>query len=371
MPPCYGLSRKLSTIPVVVFVVGWTLYLVGFIKRMTNPSLLLPRSSNYTAIIAVGAGPLFVLFATLQACLGGTASAAMGSATAAAAVVFLVSLGNSSITAAQSLYDFNSTNSMSNASTGNSSSGQEDISLLYLTTTLTGSILCSLAVTVLLSLWAFYRDPVDAVVLHSGQHADRQQRVCKSPWFPGYAKRMAVPCLVLSFIGWGVLVGGHYHRVNTVPEEGFFADEAFVFTFGQWGACVLTPVLLLFGLIHAGARGSASAVMGVVNSILSGLTLTSIGYYLIHDVGDWLKNECVNKCDYTLPRTSAALCEIIGSFIAVFFWGSVVALWPFFKKSCSGESNEMGMVPPSGYTSRRRTNSRGYTDGDDTQTFDI
>lgn len=360
---CYGLSRKVTGIPLVVFTAGWIVYLIGFIKRMLSPTLLSPRWDNYTSIAAVGAGPIFILAATLHACLGGTASAAMGSLTAVAAAIFLVSLGNSSITSAQILYQYNSTTSTAAATTvGNSST--EELSLLYLGSTLSGGILCSLAVTVVLSLWGCYKDPFydfTAIPYTEGHGEGRGQRVCKSPWFPGYAKKLAVPCIVFSFLGWGTIAGGHYHRVNTVTQEGHYFDETFKFDFGQWGACVLPPILLLFGLIHAGARGSASAVMGVVNAVLTGVTLTSLGYYMIHDVGNWLKDACAEKCDYTLPNHVAAICEIVGSFVMLFFWGSVLALWPFYqKKSPEGGSENMGLIQP---FDRQRTNSQDYIIG--------
>ncbi len=369
---CYGLSRKLSSIPVVAFTLGWALYLVGFVKRMVRPSPSLPRLDNYPAAIAVGAGPVFIITALLHACLGGKVGAAMGSVTAAAAVVFLISQGNSSITSAQTLYQYNST------TMGNSSA--EDLSELYLGFTLAGSILCSLAVTVLLSLWGCYSsDPLnadDVTILHSDSYSEergRGQRVCKSPWFPGYAKKLAIPCLFLAFLGWCVMAGGHYHRINTVSQEGIYYNKRFTFDFGQWGACVLTPIMLIFGLIHAGSRGSASTVMGVVDAIMNGITLTSTGYYMIHDVGDWLKDNCANKCDYTLPRNAAALCEIIGSFVMIFFWGSVLAIWPFYRKMAAPRGHEAGHVLATSYVNRRqRANSQDYiNEDDDTQPFNI
>lgn len=349
----YGLSRRLSSLPILLFVVGWGLYLVGFVRRMVRPSLLLPRWDNYPAMVAVGAGPVFVLAALLQACLSGTASAAVGSLTAVSAVVFLVSMGNSSITSAHTLYQYNNTLLIYNTT-------NEGLARFYLSCTLVGSILCGLSITLLLLLWGCYQDPPvndeRRPILLGGTDNTGGFRL-----FPGWARKLAIPCIFLTFAGWCILVGGHHHRINSVPEEGRYANDVLMFDFGQWGACVLTPLLLLFALLHAGVSGSASAVMGVVNAVLNGIVLVSIGYYMTHDVGQWLKNECKTKCDYTLPRNAAALCELIGSFFVCFFWSSVLGLWPFYTK-CFGEGEDYRPLVPVSGRKRGRSNSRGYHD---------
>lgn len=211
-PLFYGPCRKLSVLPIVLFAAGWCLSLVGFVKRMVRPSLLLPRWDNYPAMVAVGVGPVFVLAALLQACLGGTVSAAMGSLTAVSAVVFMVSLGNSSITAAETLYQYNNSLLLYNST-------NEGLARFYLSCTLAGSILCGVAVTLLLSLWSCYQNPpVDdqgrPVLLQAEAEGFRL-----SSLFPGYARKLAIPCILLACIGWGVLVGGHHHRINSVPQE--------------------------------------------------------------------------------------------------------------------------------------------------------
>lgn len=350
----YGTFRRLSTVPILLFLVGWCFYLVGFLKRMIKPTPLFPRWDNYPSIIAAGVGPVFVLSALLQSCLGGTAGAAAGSVAAAASVVFLVSVGNSSLTAAQTLYQYNS--SLNHT--------EEELSLLYTSTTLVGSVFCCLGVTFLLCLWGCYQDPPKEQVLYTatGGYNDDDDGQSGSKWFPGWARKLAVPCITIAFIGWGVLVGGHYHRINSQPEEGRYVDDILTFDFGQWGACVLVPLLLIFGLMHAGTSSSASVAMGVVNTILSGVALVSLGYDMVHDVGGWLKRECETKCNYTLPRNAAALCELIGSFLVCFFWGSTLAMWPFYRKQGKEEQADIGMEMPS---RRRRANSRDYMDDEE------
>ena len=356
----YGPSRKLSALPIILFAAGWGLYLVGFVKRMLRPSLLFPRWGNYPAMVAVGVGPLLVLTAVLQACLGGTASAAMGSLTAISAVVFLVSLGNSSITSAETLYQYNNTLLAYNSTS-------ESWARFYLSCTLAGSILCCFGVTILLFLWSCYQDAPGygdgRPVVLGGMDEPRGFKL--KYLFPGYARKLAVPCILLAFAGWCVLVGGHHHRINSVPQEGRYVDDMLVFNLGQWGACVLTPLLLLFALLHAGASGMASAVMGVVNATLNGIVLTSIGYYMIHDVGQWLQNECESKCDYSIPKNAAALCELVGSFLFCFFWGSVVALWPFYTKCLSDGEDHRLVLPMNRGRIRGRANSQDFQDVDD------
>lgn len=362
----YGHSRKLSAVPILLYAAGWGLYLVGFVKRMVKPSLLLPRWDNYPAVVAVGVGPIFVLTALLQACLGGTLGAAVGSVTAVSAVVFLVSLGNSSITSAETLYRYN--NSLLLYNTTN-----ESLARFYISCTLAGSILCALAIALLLTLWSCYQDPRKDSSYQQVDTDDTARFRLKS-LFPGCARKLAIPCTLLSFLGWCVMVGGHHHRINSVPQEGHYANDVLMFDFGQWGACVLTPLLLFFALVHAGSSGSASVVMGVVNAVLNGLVLTSIGYYMIHDVGLWLKNECRTKCDYTLPQNAAALCEIVGSFMLCFFWSSVLGLWPFYTRCLHRGDREPGgeLFEPRWRVRQHRANSQDYQDlGDDEDPIEL
>lgn len=338
MQLCYGVCRKLSALPILLFIAGWGVGLVGFVRRMIRPSALLPRLDNYPAMVAVGAGPVFVVTALLHACLnGGTAGAAMGSVAAVAAAVYLVSAGNSTITSAETLYRANRSLLLYNNDTS------EAMGVFYVSTTLAGSVLCCLAITLLLSMWGCYqatppqRDDAEEgerfVITNGGQSARGLRKRCWQHLFPGRARKMALPCLLLSFLGWCLMVGGHHHRIDSTPQEGHYRskDGVLVFDFGQWGACVLTPLLLLFALVHAASTGAAGTVMGVVNATLNGIVLNSIGYYMVHDVGGWLKAACRNKCDYTLPQNAAALCELVGSFVVCFFWASVLGLWPFYS----------------------------------------
>ena len=327
---------------------------------MLHPTSAYPRWDNYPAMIAACLGPVFVGTAMLQSCFSGLPGSLFGSVTAAVAVAFLVSIGNSSITTAQSLYQYNSTVETHRYNT--------TLSLPFVSCTLAGSVLCSLAITFLLFMWEFYQDPPREygedeqrsgfITLHDDQANDNALRQRSAiNWkaaFSGYARKIAVPCIFLAFLGWCVLVGGHHWRINSTKEEGRYNDDVFFFDFGQWGACVATPLLLLFGLLHAGCSGSASAVMGVVNATLNGLVLTSIGYYLVHDVGGWLKRECEKTCDYTLPQTAGALCEIVGSFVFCFFWASVLALWPFYKRRVYNgmDIQDNGLLTPSRYVQR-------------------
>lgn len=343
----------------MLFGIGWIIYLVGFVRKMAKPSPSFPRWDNYPAMVAVVVGPFVFLASLLQSCLGDTPSAVMGSFAAASAVVFLVGLGNSSITTAQILYQYNST--------------AERLAIPYPAAALTGCIVCILSITILLGLWGYYR-----IMPSSSRRRNRRHRKhhtlhtededgssleqpprerCMALAFAGYARKLAIFCILLAGVGWGVVVGGHHQRISRVPEEGSYVNSTFIFDFGQWGTLVLTPLLLFFALIHAGTSGRTSSVMGVVTSTLNGFVLTSIGYYIIHDVGGWLKKECSTKdCNFTLPRTAAALSEIVGSFAFCFFWACVLGIWPFYRNDANvmaGRGGSPEMVSATGYINHR------------------
>ncbi len=368
----YGVHRKLSIFPIFLFIVGWMAYLAGFVKRMQSPSSLLPRWDNYPAIVAVAMGPILILSTLLQSCLSGTPSAAMGTIAGVGAVLFLVSIGNGSITTAQTLYHYNRTVHHLNQTV-------EVLSIPFVSATLTGAILCSLSITLLLSLWSYYRyhpptttgrQPI--ITLQDTDSVDGRPSpaFCRFSVFPGCARKLAVPCLMLAFLGWCVMVAGHQWRTNSFSAEARYTHDVFLFNFGQWGACVLTPILLIFATIQAAFSGPASSAMGVATAILNGLVLTSIGYYIIHDVGEWLKNACEKKCDYSLPENAGAMAEIVGAFVTCFFWGSVVSFWPFYSYKKGGYSSrqgrgalledESGLLTPTGVVQHR-----GYHSDDD------
>lgn len=314
----YGKHRRLSIFPIFLFLAGWVIYLVGFLKRMINPY---QRWGNYPAMAAACLAPLIAIAALLQSCLSGPLSATMGSLTAAGTVIFLVSLGNSSITSATSLYHYNSTT--------------EELSIAYPSCTLIGSIICSLSLTVLLSLWGCYRDPVSARYATLQDDDDDANPHGSSYLCPGLARKVAIGCIIFSCLGWCLMVGGHFFMVkDSTYDVGFFKHD-----FGEWSSFVLTPLLFIFAIIHASSSGPASSVMGIVNALLNGFVLISIGYLVVHDWGAWLAQRCSSTCDFAVPQNHAALCEIIGVFLTCFFWGCVLGLWPFYKKQSKQEGS--------------------------------
>ncbi len=348
-----------------------------------------PKKDNYTEIVAVAVGPIFLVFAFLYACLNGSPGAFMGSLAAVSAVVFLVSLGNTSITTAQVLYQYNDSDSNSSSvNVSENATSPANLGLPYLSTSFAGSVACYLAITILLALWGYYwnlpskvrrvnrRVQQERILLHNdGEDEDTASTSSAaantgSTVFAGYARKVAVCVIVVAFMGWGIMVGGHHQRISRISEEGAYINNIFYFDFGQWGSIVLTPFLLLFALIHAGASGRVSSVMGVVVAILNGFVLTSLGYYLIHDVGEWLKNECKDgkDCNFSVPKSAAALSEIVGGFLFVFFWACLMGVWPFFTNHANVKSMRTTtsdqMVVPTGYSNSQERSIRKDDDDD-------
>jgi len=382
----YGPQRKVSFISLILYVVGWAAFVVGFVRRMVKPSSAAPRWNNYPEMVAVVVGPLFVLFAFLHACLNGTSSALMGSLAAVTAVVFLVGLGNTSITSAQVLYRYNESDNSTTLG----------LSLPFMSTSLAGSLVSCLAIALLLSLWGYYwrqlgpqrqasrRVQQREILLHQDEEADdtasNSSEVTGSPKLcDGYARKAAVCFIIVAGLGWGVMVGGHHQRITRIEQEGGYVDNIFYFDFGQWTAIVLTPIMLIFALIHAVAPGRVSSIMGVVLAILNGFVVTSMGYYLIHDVGGWLEGECSGgkNCNFTVPKSAAALSEIVGGFLFVFFWACCLGMWPFFSNFANvvltqrERSASDRMVTPTGYTSSQERSVRKSRDDDDLEPLQV
>ena len=326
-----GLHRKLSIFPIVLLAVGWVVYLIGSVRYLEKDSPSSSMWEHYPAIVAIIFGPLFFLASLLQSYIDGTPSAVMGSLAATSATIFLVTIGDSTISSAQILYKYNNT--------------AEEIAISYPASALTGSVLCTMAITILLALWGYYEAKPPSG--RSGDGRQQHNTSASNPslesattLFAGYARRLAVMCILLAGVGWGVLVGGHHQRINRIPSEGGYINNLFFFDFGIWGTLVLSPLLLFFALIHTGSSGRTSSAIGVVTSILNSFVLTSLGFYMVHDVGGWLREECKKKCDFSVPQDAAALCEILGSFVFFFFWTCVVSTWPFFRNEVTAVSTD-------------------------------
>ena len=382
----YGLQRKISIASLILYAIGWAAFVVGFVRRMVKPTSAAPRWNNYPEMVAVVVGPLFLLFAFLHACLNGTPSALLGSLAAVTAVVFLVGLGNTSITSAQVLYQYNESDNSTTLG----------LSLPFMSTSLAGSLVCCVAIALLLSLWGYYWKQLDRlrkvnrrvqqreIFLHEedddGDEASTTSEMIAAPTLcAGYARKAAVCFIIVAGLGWGVMVGGHHQRITRIQQEGGYVDNVFYFDFGQWTAIVLTPIMLVFALIHAVAPGRVSSVMGVVLAILNGFVVTSVGYYLVHDVGGWLEQECGGgkNCNFTLPKSAAALSEIVGGFLFVFFWACCLGVWPFFCNTANivpterERSGSDRMVIPTGYTSNQERSLRKSHEDEDIEPLQV
>ena len=80
------------------------------------------------------------------------------------------------------------------------------------------------------------------------------------------------------------------------------------------------------------------------------------------------------NCNFTLPKSKAALSEIVGGFLFVFFWACVLGIWPFYTNYANvrplAETRPSDqLVTPTGYSSSMRSMKKN--DDDDFELLEV
>ena len=106
---------------------------------------------------------------------------------------------------------------------------------------------------------------------------------------PGEIIRLCViPLLVLSAVGWCVCVAGLYKSSGSdngiVAVYSLFATRTSFnvpYEFGTWATFFIAPILYLAALLHAGCSGGASTMSGIFAAIMNTLFVLNVGYKLV------------------------------------------------------------------------------------------
>ncbi len=150
--------------------------------------------------------------------------------------------------------------------------------------------------------------------------------------FAGYARKAAVPCIVISAVAWLLfLVGVTLEDDNTSHRLLAVTDVSLGFSY--WAVCLVGAPMYVAALSHAAfSQKQPSVLVGALTAILSTLYVTSLGYVLTHS------GKAVTHCRRHLrfntwaEREVSSLCfQFDGGLISGFFWAISVALWPYYS----------------------------------------
>ena len=362
----YGWQRKVALLPLSLLVLGWVIFSVGFIWKLTeipgnrgatyntsrsNPLLY----SHYVLLIG---GPFVYILGVAQAIWPGTASAVLGIPTAFVSTVYLVAAGARSYD--EAIYIRNLSNQSSDVGTLSTDTSQRVAMFV-------GAAFITVCWCFVLMLSVCYKSRTRTDHGHYelfDQPANRRSRISKKcPFTPGVARGLSIPFLILSAVGWCVFVAG-IQRTKT----SFFPDEQ-AYQLGNYGAIVVGPLLFLAALLHAGCSGEASTVMGVFASLLSSVYVVFMGS-MVTVIGKAFYSKCqnpeVNKLDCSFLHSSVDINWIYtfsGGVGSLFFWTCVLALRPFYRNRSQEDqgSNVINATNPHYGTMRLE---ESYSNGD-------
>ena len=325
--------------PLGLFVLGWLVYSVGLIwslisaEKATNdqPSQDDPADpTRFPFYVALIGGPAIYVSGVLHAMLSGVASALLGTFVAFLNVVYFSSVS-------WIAYDRGLNVILTNSSTtpSTSSDANRQAWLMF-----EGTLFTLICWCIVLILAVFYKNPDDSqsTNLHRIHNHDcltactrATQNSSKRP-FPGAARLLSVPLLILSVIGWCVFVAG-YHQWNSDREN----NSQVVIVFDDHtnpvvvAVLIIGPLLYLASLLHAGCSGRAST-MGVFTTVLHALYVVSSGFIITHLIRLNISGNSYH-IDYMLGGCIASLL----------FWTTVYVLRPFYQDfRGSGESRVRG-----------------------------
>ena len=311
------LSEKLTLLPLALFMIGWGLFVTGFVWMLvtwsTNTRFSYTDYSSRTDpklfpyYFTLVGGPFVVVLGCLHAMLK-CSSSIFGALSAIMSVIYFVSAGTV-------------TTDISEVLVGPLSEFKNHKVVLMLT----GTLIEGLCWCFVLILSMFYEYP------HLGSNYSR--RGTRRPFTPGIARVLSIPCIVLSFLGWCVFIAGLYKGTDTtscfIP---FYLSSVFV----------IAPLLYLAALLHAGCSGGASTVMGVFTSVLNMIYLYLMGSF-VTDAAIVLY-ECNHDPGCDVVDVSLRLL-LGGGVVSLLFWGCVLALWPFYRKHPSTNDREDSAPP--------------------------
>ena len=329
-------QRRSTSVPLCFFALGWVLYAIGFCwllsrNRFSTEFLAVPQYASrtdpslYPFYVTLIGGPFVAISGTLYALVAiPIIGSILGLISSVLSVIYFVSVGTAALQCSRNITE--TTRNRQPPGPIDDESANPKVVLMLSGTLI--QLVCWCAV-LCLSVFYKYRARGNPLQRFNSVRAHSPQR----RWITTGLVRVLciIPCVVLSVIGWCVYTGGKY--------------KFCLYAYGPWSACrtvfytepdFLVPLLAyLAALLHAGCSGGASKIMGVFTAILNMIFLSFMGDFMtfvsldLHSAGGcW--SDPNNPFDYYDYCYYERLI-IGGGIVCLFFWGCVLALWPFYQ----------------------------------------
>ena len=189
-------------------------------------------------------------------------------------------------------------------------------------------------IVLILSVCYKYRDPENLPLWNAAVRFDCRASADRRRWpfTPGFGRILCIPCVILSAVGWCVYIGGYFNLTLFTLNMIWYSNPTFI----------LAPLSFLAALLHA---GSASTVMGAFTAVLNMLFLSFMG----SDISWMARSLHYGTCESDISLYNIDVCYydklvLGGGIVCLFFWGCVLALWPFYRN-----------YPPPVYSTERST----------------
>lgn len=170
--------------------------------------------------------------------------------------------------------------------------------------------------------------------------------------FEGIARKLVLPFIVLTAIGWLLVVIGFGIKTQSdndrddfdAPGPLFFNEPDFVMnnepeSYPYWIVTLSGPLTFIAAVVHAALWAPWSRFAGAVTSFLSVLFLTGLGMILYFN-GDSIREvrqELEEDFDMDINIPEYFKLEFAGAVLATFFWTPVIILWHFYDGFWSAE----------------------------------
>ena len=340
--PCFNSwSRKLAVLPLSLFLIGWLVYLVGFgwmWVTWTGGLYFYTEEDGYSIVdrkiypfyVSLIFGLIVFLCGVLHAAVPqlpgvvGSVILALVSTVHFAATGEVAYESTLNITMTQYLNNiYETTSGMGNISFKNSSSSIP-INPYHPNSAPnavnTASVLMLIGSLVQVTSWmlvticsAFYKYRLKKKSRTESFRGEDSLCPCDPKLlFSGPARKLSIPFIIISAIGWCILVS----RLNFI----LFIPDSFL---------LLAPLLYIAALSHAGFTGALSTTIEVCICILSMIYVIFVGV-TFNDYGNRVY-DCLQLGLYDYEEDYRDFVKISGGIVSLIFWAGVPALWPFYR----------------------------------------
>ena len=132
----------------------------------------------------------------------------------------------------------------------------------------------------------------------------------------------SIPAMLLSAVGWCAFIGGLHYAYY------------WAYTFGAWSASIITPLMYIASILHAGYTGKASLLMGIFASILNTVFVAGMGFSVTSAGNILYRNLQQHSGEYSQEDSDFILSSRLmlgGGMVCLIFWTVVLVMWPFYR----------------------------------------